>query len=396
MNDNADKIADARRRGTEPYFIRNNAAAIDDILNPQKQMVQSGVLPQNATDLINHLQANGNLEESIHGGLSEREVYRKWDSLSEEERLQVLERGRYTGMLSTEESLDFANLYQPTTRERMIGILQDELENKRLGHDVEDTNHYIIKFKGDDSVIHSYDLEKPLTAAQLKRIEYISANSGMSNYRYWVANDEAKSALMKYMGFVEYEDGRVIASWNGKDYLSNNLHQLRESKFDKSMKQLRKELVRQQRERLLIVNSKGIVIKRVMGDTRSVSFDDSIADIAKNNWVTHNHPTGKGESGIKRLGYSLSIDDIREAIRCDMRGIIAESPYYRYKIERPSNGWAVDLDVVRKRYSEIYKEIISEYQSSFSYHENLSIILQHLTLKRLANEFGFLYEYMKL
>lgn len=68
-------------------------------------------------------------------------------------------------------------------------------------------------------MINSYDLDKPLTAAQLKRIEYISANSGMSNYRYWVANDEAKGELMKYIGFVEYEDGRVIASWNGKDYL---------------------------------------------------------------------------------------------------------------------------------------------------------------------------------
>ena len=37
VNDNADKIADARRRGTEPYFIRNNAADINEILNPQKQ-----------------------------------------------------------------------------------------------------------------------------------------------------------------------------------------------------------------------------------------------------------------------------------------------------------------------------------------------------------------------
>lgn len=34
VNDNADNIAAARERGTEPYFIRNNAGVIDNILNP--------------------------------------------------------------------------------------------------------------------------------------------------------------------------------------------------------------------------------------------------------------------------------------------------------------------------------------------------------------------------
>lgn len=34
VSDNADNIAAARERGTEPYFIRNNAGVIDNILNP--------------------------------------------------------------------------------------------------------------------------------------------------------------------------------------------------------------------------------------------------------------------------------------------------------------------------------------------------------------------------
>ncbi|MCM1439007.1 MAG: toxin glutamine deamidase domain-containing protein [Roseburia sp.] len=37
VSDNADNIEAARQRGTEPYFIRNNAGVIDDILNPGKQ-----------------------------------------------------------------------------------------------------------------------------------------------------------------------------------------------------------------------------------------------------------------------------------------------------------------------------------------------------------------------
>lgn len=36
VNDNADKIAASKARGTEPYFIKNNAKVIDKILNPDQ------------------------------------------------------------------------------------------------------------------------------------------------------------------------------------------------------------------------------------------------------------------------------------------------------------------------------------------------------------------------
>ena len=325
VNDNADKINAARARGTEPYFIRNNAGVIDNILNPEPTpAIQSQRLQENATDLIEHLRKHGNFNEYHDDKLTERDIYRKWDSLSESERLQVLERGKYSGMVSTEEDLDFANLYQPMSKDRMINTLQDELENVRAGYDMEDSNHYIIKFKGDDKIVYSHELEKPLTAAQLKKIEYISANGGLSNYRYWAANDEAKAALMRELGFIEYRDGVVIESWNGKDFAGNSLHQLNESKIDKTVKELRKKLIRQDHEQMIIFNSKGSIITQIGGDARSVTFDDSIAQQLKNNWVSHNHPTGKNAVGVKRFGHSLSRDDVEEAVRCNMRGNIAE------------------------------------------------------------------------
>lgn len=37
VKDHADQIADVRSRGTEPYFIRNNSAVIDEILNPTEK-----------------------------------------------------------------------------------------------------------------------------------------------------------------------------------------------------------------------------------------------------------------------------------------------------------------------------------------------------------------------
>jgi hypothetical protein len=53
----------------------------------------------------------------------------------------------------------------------MINTLQDQLTNVRDGYDVEDTNHYILKFKDSDAIIHSNDLAKPLTKTQLKKLE---------------------------------------------------------------------------------------------------------------------------------------------------------------------------------------------------------------------------------
>ena len=155
------------------------------------------------SDLVRELQTWGDLDGNEH------ENYKKWWVLSIDERLKVLEDGKFTGMLSSEDDLDFCNLYKATTKEEMLGTLQDELQNKKDGYDMEDTNHYILKFKGIDKVVFSCDLDKPLTKPQIQKLEYISANNGLSNYRYWVASQSAKAHLMNEMSFIEYIDGRV-------------------------------------------------------------------------------------------------------------------------------------------------------------------------------------------
>jgi hypothetical protein len=158
------------------------------------------------------------------GSMSENELYDKWNSLTDEQRIAVLEKGEFTGMLADEASLDFADLYREATREDMINTLQDQLTNVRDGYDVEDTNHYILKFKDSDAIIHSNDLAKPLTKTQLKKLEFISANSGLSNYRYWVADEAAKARMIREMGFIEYRNGKVVASHNGTDYFGNTVN----------------------------------------------------------------------------------------------------------------------------------------------------------------------------
>lgn len=46
VTDNADNIQAARDRGTEPYFIRNNARAIDNIINPPKALTPKEIAAQ--------------------------------------------------------------------------------------------------------------------------------------------------------------------------------------------------------------------------------------------------------------------------------------------------------------------------------------------------------------
>jgi hypothetical protein len=358
-------------------------------LNPDAD----ATLPELADDLIAHVKQFGDLESHYNSKLNDSEILREWDSLTDEQRIEVLERGKYTGMIQSD-SLDLANLYKETSRENMISVLQDELANSRDGYDVEDTNHYILKFKDDDNVVYSYDLTKPLTAAQLKKLEFVSANAGLSNYRYWAVDDAAKSRLMSEMGFIEYRDGKIVSSFNGEDYFGNALHQINEKSFDKSLNKVRKTLIRQANEKMYILNSKGTVIHESAGDARSVNFDDDVAKLWKNNIVTHNHPTGKNATGIERVGYSLSLDDVYEAIRCDSRIIVAEAPNYRYAIYRPESGWNIDAEKFKSRYIELYRDIKEKYREQIKAH-NAEIVLQHLVLKQLSKEFNLKYTYDK-
>lgn len=230
VNDNADKIADARRRGTEPYFIRNNAAAIADILNPQKQpspleiaeqrhasrtpedverVQKAWAQRQSSNALIEHLQKYGDFEYHYGGKLDEASAYKHWERLTTEQRLNVLAKGKFTGMLPTEDDLDFCNIYCITDKRRMTDTLQEVLMNVKEGYNMEDENHYVFHFKNGKQILFSEDLGKPLSKRDLERLDWLCANGGLSNYRYWFADEKAKAQMMQYMGFVEYVNGKV-------------------------------------------------------------------------------------------------------------------------------------------------------------------------------------------
>lgn len=175
----------------------------------------------------------------------------------------------------------------------------------------------------------------------------------------------------------------------------SDIHILSESKLQSIIDKERKRLIRQDVEHMSIINRKGAVLYKTSGTSSDVRFSDEVAKIAENNIVTHNHPSGKNGVGIIRLGYSFSSDDIYEAVRCNLLQIIAESPYYRYTLSRPGMGWLVNPVDIRERYAELYSIIRKEYSKSIEYHKSMNIV-QHLTMKALSKEYGFIYEYKKM
>lgn len=64
-----------------------------------------------------------------------------------------------------------------------------------------------------------------------------------------------------------------------------------------------------------------------------------------------------------------------------MRGMVAESPIYRYAIERPANGWNIDVKKLRADYEKIRDEIIADYAEILERHHADNIV-QHLVLKQ--------------
>lgn len=73
VREHAEDIADARDRGTEPYFIRNNAGVIDEILNPQPKELS---IAEKAA--LRHAARTPEQREAIIREYNERKATRKY------------------------------------------------------------------------------------------------------------------------------------------------------------------------------------------------------------------------------------------------------------------------------------------------------------------------------
>ena len=131
-----------------------------------------------------------------------------FDQLTRAEREQILEKAKFTGMVDEEgffEQNYATSVYKQQSKKDLFNIIDDETWNNDIDAD---TSHYIVKYDGQPP-LYVQDLTE---RTKLKRtnVEWVSANGGVSNYRYWFRDDIAKKKMMEYMGFVEYKNGKRV------------------------------------------------------------------------------------------------------------------------------------------------------------------------------------------
>lgn len=174
-------------------------------------------LEQQTNDIL-HLQESIRSGRFTDGWSPEKQARNTWEQISEKERLAALEGGRYTGMVQGDD-LEYASFYKEITKNEMVRTLQDELMNASEGFDMTDTNHYIIKIKG-QKAFNSAEHNKMLTKAQVRDIEWISADQGLSNYSYYAKDAKAKQNMMHHMEFHEFKKGYDLSGYFADKYYS--------------------------------------------------------------------------------------------------------------------------------------------------------------------------------
>lgn len=208
-----------------------------------------------------------------------------------------------------------------------------------------------------------------------------------NKYKLWVRNNEDRIANWKSLPYFLKDN----PSW--RDYLSLDYHRLSNGKYAKVEKELVRNLRRQMYEKFCVFKNGKKVID-ASGNFGNVFFDDEMAKKCKDCTLIHNHPNGgRNFSDIRAVGHSLSSDDVKEAVSCNMYSMVAITQTYRYEMVRPATGWGASASDMKKAYGKIYDEIVDRYKNQLT--EERSIIVQHLTMKELAKRYKFEYRSVK-
>ena len=220
------------------------------------------------------------------------------------------------------------------------------------------------------------------------------------NFNKWASQNKDRIARAEQRGtqpyFVRDNRERIKQAVKKGDVLrgGESSNSLSEFHNTKDFKEAQKYLSRQKYEKIVVLNSSGKKAFEIQGTSAEVSFSDEQGLRMKDKIVMHNHPYGLqfAENDLRRVGNSFSGDDVYSAVKFDMSAIIAISPRYRYELYRPSKGWGVDCETIMAEYDKMYCNLCAEYVNQI--HSSRRIMMQHLTMKKLAKTYGL--EYKKI
>lgn len=147
VNDNADKIAASKARGTEPYFIKNNAKAIDKILNPEQ------------TPSIEDIAAKRHEERTPEKEKELREYWAKKVAEGDERRKKqaILDKA--------------AERHAARTPEQIADIQQRAAERQKKHTLIKKTANNVLKVANDYAEVDYADLEKYINDGNLDAMQ---------------------------------------------------------------------------------------------------------------------------------------------------------------------------------------------------------------------------------
>lgn len=168
------------------------------------------------------------------------------------------------------------------------------------------------------------------------------------------------------------------------------------TKMVKNIVGMEQKYRRNKDETLHVFNSKGDIVSSIGGKGAQVVID--IKKIPANSILTHNHPRALDKSGIRRIGSSFSIDDIRTAIRANAKEMRAVTPTYTFSIKRPKGGWGASADEATKAFENANRIVSKQggyYLDRTKWSESslarAEVTHFHKVVKILAKKYGWDY-----
>lgn len=151
----------------------------------------------------------------------------------------------------------------------------------------------------------------------------------------------------------------------------------------------------------IVFNRYGEEVRRLAGESRSISMPNSENQELKDLIFTHNHPTGAKYpiGSMRRIGNSFSVEDITQASAQNMLEIRAVTPEFTFIMKRPKGGWPT-TQTIKQSYSKFNTKVLNENMHRLD--NNITTISKcevthyHTVWKRVSKELGLLYSKIRI
>lgn len=152
-------------------------------------------------DAIRAIEKRGNLDGFLEdlGWLA----LNMWETLTDEEKWEILYYSGFTGVSIPDDYLQFATLLRPMPKDHFFAKyswLKDSLGDQDYP--------YSIKYE-DGTVIWTPDLE-PEQKIKSTGVLWVLGGAGLCNDEYYAKNKKAEDDLIKYSGAIFWKNGEII------------------------------------------------------------------------------------------------------------------------------------------------------------------------------------------